>query len=189
MTQSQDQSDSERKRFPRIPTSRLIERGGPESSSPCAPCDATAPSEQIHSAQRVNSSALWPPATSTLHRCGPRRQSPLSAVAPGDEPIGVVGHSAAGGLSSWATAASGPPRRGPPVPGPDESPVTLWSHEDPFASDVPNVTVSPRRVALSVRMAVGNRSSRMRGHMAAQAGTQERKGRRVLVNGPPSVIP
>src|SRR5580704_15862766 len=70
-----------------------------------------------------------------------------------------------------------------------QSRVTLWSHEDRFVSDVPNVTVSPRRVAMSASMAVGNRSSRMRGRRTAQAGTQERKGRRVPVYGPPPVIP
>ncbi len=58
--------------------------------------------------------------------------------------------------------------------------VSLWSHEDRFVSDVPNVTVSPRRVAISASMAMGNRSSRMRGHLAAQAGPQ--KNERVAVS-------
>src|SRR6185437_8978244 len=65
----------------------------------------------------------------------------------------------------------------------------LQSHEDGFVSDVPNVTVSPRSVARSVNMAAGNRSSRMRGHLAAQAGAKERKGRRVPLYGPPPDFP
>jgi hypothetical protein len=41
--------------------------------------------------------------------------------------------------------------------------LSLQSHEDHFVSDVPNVTVSPQGVANSAYMAMGNRSSRMRG--------------------------
>jgi predicted MFS family arabinose efflux permease len=50
------------------------------------------------------------------------------------------------------------------------------SQEDHFASDVPNVTVSPQRVPISASMAIGNRSSRMRGHRTAQAGTAVNEG-------------
>jgi MFS family permease len=63
----------------------------------------------------------------------------------------------------------------------------LWSHEDHFASDVPNVTVSPRRVAVSDSMAIGNRSSRMRGRRTAQAGAKVNE--RVAVSQSPARRP
>ena len=54
------------------------------------------------------------------------------------------------------------------------------SHEDRFVSDVPNMTVSPRNVPRSASMATGNRSSRMRGRLAAHG--RSRKERKVAVS-------
>ena len=63
----------------------------------------------------------------------------------------------------------------------------LQSLEDRFASDVPKVTVSPRRVAISGSMAIGNRSSRMRGRRTAQAGAKVNE--RVAVSQSPARRP
>jgi len=83
-------------------------------------------------------------------------------------------------------------KQGPKVPRIARIPSAsepLPSQEDRFVNDVPNVTVWLPAVCASASMAIGDRSSRMRGAEPRRPGTENKRGRRVFLPGPPSVLP